>query len=88
MNIGMDKIAHFGIGGMITACMALVSILQEPLSTSGVLLCPIIGHVCVFTLSYIKEKIVDDVFDWKDILAAMIGSSFTHVAVMLGVLSQ
>ena len=81
----LDKVAHFGLGGMITACMALVSILQEQLSTSGILLCPIIGHVCVFILSWMKEYIVDDTTNWIDILAAMLGSTVVHVVVGLGV---
>lgn len=81
----LDKVAHFGLGGMITACMALVSILQEPLSTSGILLCPIIGHVCVFILSWMKEYIVDDTTNWIDILAAMLGSAVVHVVVGLGI---
>ena len=82
----IDKVAHFGLGGMITACMALVSILQEDLSTSGILLCPIIGHVCVFILSVMKEYIVDNETNWKDIGAAMIGSAVVHVVVAIGVL--
>ena len=82
----IDKVAHFGLGGMITACMALVSILQEDLSTSGILLCPIIGHICVFILSVMKEYIVDDETNWKDILAAMLGSAIAHVVVSIGVL--
>lgn len=82
----IDKVAHFSLGGMITACMVLLSILQEPLSTSGILLCPIIGHVCVFILSLMKEYIVDDTTNWKDIGAAMLGSAIVHVVVGLGVL--
>ena len=82
----IDKVAHFGLGGMITACMALVSILQEPLSTSGILLCPIIGHVCVFILSVMKEYIVDNETNWKDIGAAMLGSAIVHIVVGVGVL--
>lgn len=82
----IDKVAHFGLGGMISACMALVSILQEPLSVSGILLCPFIGHVCVFILSVLKEYIVDNEINWKDILAAMFGSAVVHVVVGVGVL--
>lgn len=82
----IDKVAHFGVGGMITACMALVSILQEDLTTTGILLCPIIGHVCVFILSVMKEYIVDNETNWKDIGAAMIGSAVVHVVVGVGVL--
>ena len=82
----IDKVAHFGLGGMITACMALLSILQEPLSTASLLLCPFIGHVCVFILSLLKEYIVDDEINWIDILAAMLGSAVVHVVVGLGVM--
>lgn len=82
----IDKVAHFGLGGMITACMALVSILQEPLSTLGILLCPIIGHVCVFILSWMKEYVVDKETNWKDIGAAMLGSAIVHIVVGVGVL--
>lgn len=82
----LDKVAHFGLGGMITACIALVSILQDPLSTACILLCPIIGHVCVFILSLMKEYIVDNEINWIDILAAMLGSAVVHVVVGLGVM--
>lgn len=82
----IDKVAHFGLGGMITACMALLSSLQEPLSVSAMLLCPFIGHVCVFILSLMKEYIVDGEINWIDILAAMLGSSVVHVVVGLGVM--
>ena len=82
----MDKVAHFALGGMITACMALISILQEDLSVMATLLCPFIGHVCVFILSVLKEYIVDEAIDWKDIQYAMVGSLVPHIAVGIGVL--
>lgn len=82
----MDKVAHFGLGGMITACMALISILQEDLSVVATLLCPFIGHVCVFILSVIKEYVIDSTKDWNDIIVGMIGSFVAHLAVALGVL--
>jgi hypothetical protein len=84
----LDKVAHFGLGGMITACMALLSILQEPLSTASLLLCPFVGHVCVFILSLMKEYIVDSEINWIDILAAMLGSAVVHVVVGLGAMFQ
>ena len=82
----IDKVAHFGLGGMITACMAIISILQEDLSLVATLLCPFIGHVCVLILSVLKEYIVDETIDWKDIEYAMVGSLVPHIAVALGVL--
>lgn len=81
----IDKVAHFGLGGMITAMMAIISILQEPLSTLGVLLCPIIGHVCVFIISVIKEYVVDGNPNWHDVWAAMTGSFVVHIFVLAGV---
>lgn len=84
----IDKVAHFGLGGMITACMAIVSILQEDLGVVATLLCPFIGHVCVFILSVLKEYIVDSDINWIDILAAMLGSFVVHVVVGLGVMFQ
>ena len=30
-KIGMDKVAHFGVGGLITAIFTLVSIMKEKL---------------------------------------------------------
>lgn len=82
----LDKVAHFGLGGMMTAIMAIISILQEPLSTSGILLCPIIGHICVFVLSVIKEYVVDGNPNWHDVWAAMLGSVVVHIFVLAGVL--
>ena len=56
MKLQIDKMAHFGIGGTITAIFTLISILQEGCpSVKVILLSPIIGHVCTFILSYIKS---------------------------------
>lgn len=87
MKLQIDKMAHFGIGGTITAILTLISILQEGCpSVKVILLSPIIGHVCTFILSYIKEYIIDDTKCWGDIWAAMIGSLLIHVSVGIGVL--
>lgn len=87
MKILIDKAAHFGIGGMITAILTLVTILQEGAMPIGtVLLTPIIGHVCTFILSVIKEYIIDEYTDWNDIWAAMLGSAVVHISVLIGVL--
>lgn len=81
----IDKVAHFGLGGMITAIMAIISILQEDLTTTGILLCPVIGHVCILILSVIKEYVVDGNPNWHDVWAAMIGSFVVHIFVLVGV---
>lgn len=87
MNIPYDKMAHFGIGGLLTAVITIIAMLQEGnMNPSALLVVPFIGHVCTFILSVIKEYIVDDYTDWKDILAAMIGSAVVHASVGIGVL--
>ena len=60
-RIGMDKIAHFGIGGIIGAAIAIV-----------------------FILSFIKEKFMDDEYNWLDILASVLGSIAVHMAFIIG----
>ena len=87
MNIPIDKAAHFGIGGLITTIITLIAIIQEnELSDRVILLAPFIGHIVTFMVSYVKELIIDDYKNWKDIWAAMIGSLVVHISVVIGIL--
>lgn len=85
MNIGTDKWAHLGLGGLIGAVVTIVAMLQEGMTGWGTLYMPFIGHIVVFVVSVLKEM-VDGKFDWWDILAAMVGSSMIHIAVFFGAL--
>lgn len=80
-----DKLAHFGIGGLLCAMVALVAMLQDGVTGWSAMVFPLIGDVVVFIISYLKEKIMDDKFTWADIWAAMIGCICVHVAVLIGV---
>ena len=52
MNIPYDKIAHFGIGGLLTAVITIIAMLQEGnMNPSALLVVPFIGHVCTFIQS-------------------------------------
>lgn len=62
-TFGSDKILHFFGGGWIISMLS-------PFGRYGIL----VGIIIVLILSLIKEGFLDDMFDWKDILAAMIGS--------------
>lgn len=84
-NIQTDKLAHFGIGGLVCALVTLVAMLQDGVVGWDAIVFPIIGDVVVFIISYIKEKIMDDTFSWADIWAAMIGCICVHVSVFIGV---
>lgn len=74
-NIGIDKIAHFGVGGLICAMFTLTAMLM-----------PFVGYIIVFIFSFLKEAIVDGEFNWWDIVAAMIGCVCVHIAVFFGAL--
>ena len=88
-KIGLDKIAHFGIGGLICAIMTFIVMIQElqNLDYKLVLLSPIAGYVVTGFVSIIKEYFFDAPnSDWKDIIAGMLGCVAVHVSVGIGVL--
>ena len=86
-KIGIDKIAHFGVGGLLCALMTFVVMLQEGGEIGWwCLAMPTIGSVVVFIVSWVKEKVIDEVFTWKDIWAAMLGCLTVYIAVLTGVL--
>ena len=83
-RIGMDKIAHFGIGGIIGATIAIVITLARGDYGWVAGAYPFISHVVVFILSFIKEKFMDDEYNWLDILASVLGSIAVHMAFIIG----
>lgn len=84
--LGIDKIAHFGVGGLICAMFTFVAMLQDGIFGWQAMTVPFIGYVVVFILSLIKEAIVDSEFNWWDILAAMLGCVCIHISIFFGVL--
>lgn len=84
----MDKVAHFGVGGLITAAVAIVAMLQDIdillCETWRALLYPIIGTVVTVFVSVIKELLIDGSSDWKDLYAALYGSGIVFVASFVG----
>ena len=83
-RIGMDKIAHFGIGGILGATIAIIITLAR--GDYGWLAgaYPFFSHVVVFILSFAKEKFMDDEYNWLDILASVLGSIAVHMAFIIG----
>ena len=88
-KIGMDKISHFGVGGLITALFTIVFILQDMgtlvFHPWKMLLYPFIGAAVTAVASVVKE-LFDETPDKKDILAALIGSAVVFVAVFFGII--
>lgn len=83
-KVGMDKIAHFGIGGIIGAAIAIVITLARGDYGCLVGVYPFVSHAIVFILSFIKEKFMDEEFNWLDILASVLGSIAVHMAFIIG----
>lgn len=87
---GMDKIAHFGIGGLITALFTIVFITQDMpaflLHPWKMMLYPFIGTAATALVSVVKEALVDENADWYDLYAALLGSALIFIAVFFGVL--
>lgn len=89
-KIGMDKVAHFGVGGLITAIFTLVFVIQDMGSLIyhpwKMMLYPVIGTVVTTLVSIMKEKLLDAKPDWNDVYAALIGSALIFIANFLGIL--
>lgn len=89
-KIGMDKIAHFGVGGLVTALLTIALIAQDMdifvVEPWRMLLYPIIGTVITAFVSVFKEVAVDYEKDWKDLYAALIGSATVFIATLVGFL--
>lgn len=87
---GVDKAAHFGIGGLITAIFTIVFIVQDlPMFMFHpwrMLLYPFIGGAVTAIVSVAKEMLMDEQPDRYDLYAAMLGSALVFVAVFFGIL--
>ena len=85
---GMDKWAHFGVGGLICAVVTLVFLCTlNPIQISwGMIFAPFPGLVLVGILSTIKELTDSTGFCLPDIIAALIGCGTVEVAVIIGII--
>ena len=83
-RIGMDKIAHLCISDIKGAAIAIVITLARGDYGWVAGAYPFISHAIVFILSFIKEKFMDDEYNWLDILASVLGSIAVHMAFIIG----
>ena len=89
-KIGLDKLAHLGIGGLVCALFTFVVILQDADTLLGgnvwrALSTPFIGTVAVMMFELFKEYL-DSEFNWKDVLWTFIGCLMVFAAVGMGIL--
>lgn len=85
-SIGIDKVLHFLVGALISFCVANVAALQEGMEIGNVWLGSVMGIAAAMMLEFIKEFVIDNVADWKDILATFLGSLLVLVANGIGTL--
>ena len=90
-KIGLDKIAHLGVGGLLCACITLVMILQDAgMIRTGSLwraaVSPLAGTIAVMMFEFFKEYVIDKEFDWKDFWFTLAGCALVSAATGIGVL--
>lgn len=86
-RIGIDKLCHFGIGGVVTAFVAVVAMFQEmPFESMWFsLVFPLMGTVVTLILEFIKEFVVDKKADKMDFLWTMLGAFTVFMAFLIGI---
>lgn len=86
-KVGNDKVLHFLGGGFICSLISFVVILQEhDLSSLRKIAAVLIGTIAVFVLALIKELIMDEETNWKDVWVSVLGCLPVFIAVVIGVL--
>lgn len=89
-KIGLDRIAHFGIGGVIFAAFNfafLLSLCSGPVpepTWRDIFIAPIGGYFVAAFAAFIKEYFIDSKWDWWDIVATMAGPVFIHLCAIAG----
>lgn len=84
-KIGIDKVLHFLVGALITSIVTIVISFQEPTITNYTMAVPLIGAIATFMIAVFKE-ISDTQFDWKDVLATVLGAIPIFLSTCFGVL--
>ena len=87
-KLGLDKLAHMGIGALICACFAIVLTMQDlpcivPWHTLWWVIC---GVAAAMLLQCFKEFVIDSKPDHCDTLATAIGCAAILIAFVLGIL--
>lgn len=89
-RIGLDRIAHFGISGVIFAAFNfafLLSLCSGPVPEPmwrDIFTAPIGGYFITALAAFIKEYFLDSKWDWWDFIATMVGPVFIHLCAVIG----
>lgn len=87
---GMDKVAHFGIGGLLCGMITLFMFCLMPMTLVAhpflMTVVPLVGYIVVGGLSIFKELKLDIVADWKDVWMSIFGCVLVHIAAIIGMI--
>lgn len=89
-KVGLDRIAHFGIGAAIASFLSFMFLFSLPMADGilkltlwNVQLIFVIGYILVAILTFFKE--LDDITPDKwDFIASMLGVVFVHIGGNIG----
>lgn len=84
-KVGNDKVLHFLAGSVICSLVSFVVILQEVSIGFHEALFVFAGMIAAGFAAVIKEM-ADESFEVKDIVATLLGTVPTFIAVLLGIL--
>jgi len=84
-SFGLDRLCHFGIGGLVCAVVSIVFNLREaPLTGVDLVAGTVLGVAAAAIASAIGECF-DDKFDGVDVLAGVLGALCVTAAYAIGV---
>jgi len=84
-KIGVDKILHFLVGAVITFTINVLTIFQEGIINNVSIGLSVIGVIVATIAAVLKECIIDEQIDKKDIIATVIGAIFAFIVCAIGV---
>lgn len=85
-KIGLDKIAHYSLGGLIAALATFVFGLQDNAEKWQWIYWSIVGWIVVFVLELVKEFIIDEKPNKIDFIYTMAGPATVNIIIVLGIL--
>lgn len=87
---GMDKVAHFGNGGLLCGMVTLLIFCLMPMTLVAypflMAVIPLAGYIAVGGLSIFKELKLDPMADWKDVWMSVLGCVPVHIMAIIGMI--
>lgn len=84
-RVGQDKLDHHLVGALICFFVSVLAILQDGVVDWTALLYVVIGIAAALFFAFIKDFVIDEKADWRDIVATVTGCAWPIAAVALGV---